>query len=403
MRPGMCKWSRTGLYIQGPKYKETGQILSCKESSSAPSWELLQVAYIAWAVALLFAMNIGASGAAASMGIAYGSGAVSKRVALFLCAAGILLGAVSGGGEVVKTLGSDIVPEHMISVPVAIIILAAATLSLFISNMAAVPLSTSEVTVGAIVGVGIAYKVLFVKSILTIVFYWIAVPIIAFLLAFCVGRLVTAAKKFAVNKSWKRILPFFVIATGLTEAVSAGMNNVANAVGPIVAAGLMSVREGIWIGGLFVACGALLLGSRVLETNGKKITEIRLLEGSAVSGLGGTLVIIASHLGLPVPQTQITTCSILGIGMSKKGLRIFEKKITVRLLKIWLISPCFSLVISYNLVKIFIDFDFYSIILVGSVFIATIGLASFRMPVTRAVLSKKSTKVKLKKQYNAER
>lgn len=61
-----------------------------------------------------------------------------------------------------------------------------------------------------------------------------------------------------------------LLITGFFEAFSAGMNNVANAVGPLVAAHVLTVGEGTLYGGLFVALGALLLGRRVLETNGKK-------------------------------------------------------------------------------------------------------------------------------------
>lgn len=53
------------------------------------------------------------------------------------------------------------------------------------------------------------------------------------------------------------------------------MNNVANAVGPLVGAGIMTVTNGIWLGGAFVALGAMLLGKRVLETNGKKLYVLK--------------------------------------------------------------------------------------------------------------------------------
>ncbi|MDI5789705.1 hypothetical protein PO124_18685 [Bacillus licheniformis] len=42
------------------------------------------------------------------------------------------------------------------------------------------------------------------------------------------------------------------------------------------------------------------------------------MQGSCVSGLGASLVIGASLFGIPVPQTQITTCSIIGIGLSER-------------------------------------------------------------------------------------
>ena len=62
----------------------------------------------------------------------------------------------------------------------------------------------------------------------------------------------------------------------------------------------------------FMVVGAILLGSNVLKTNGKKITQLSLLQGSAISFTGGTLVIIAFVYGLPIPLTQVTTCGILG-------------------------------------------------------------------------------------------
>lgn len=263
--------------------------------------ERKRVTILSCTIAFFFAINIGASGAAASMGIAYGSNAVKTREnALFICAIGVLLGAILGGGEVVKTLGSAIIPEEIISINIALIILTSATISLFIANLLAIPLSTSEVTVGAIVGVGIAYKILFIKSLLLIVMYWLVIPIVAFFIAFYLNKIIKMTeRRFTIIQKgkWPKILVFMAVTTGFIEAFSAGMNNVANAVGPIVAAGVFNLQIGILLGGICVAMGALLLGGRVLETNGKKITELSLLQGSAISGLGGTIVIIASLLG----------------------------------------------------------------------------------------------------------
>ncbi|MEC5425970.1 inorganic phosphate transporter [Virgibacillus sp. C22-A2] len=312
--------------------------------------------------AFFFAVNIGASGAAASMGIAYGSGAIkNKRLALAICAIGVFLGAAIGGGEVVKTLGSEIIPESIVSAQVALIILSSASVSLFIANLSGIPLSTSEVTVGAVVGVGIAFNVLYVETLVTIVMYWIFLPFVAFLLAYVTNKgiaVVTRKYAFLTKGRWPKILAVIVILTGFLEAFSAGMNNVANSVGPLVASGLITVNQGTITGGLFVALGALFLGGKVVETNGKRITNLSLLQGGAVSGIGASLVIAASIFGIPVPHTQVTTCSILGVGASDKGKEIFRKAIIAKLIKTWVFSPIFSLVISYNLVKVFIDLDF---------------------------------------------
>ncbi|MCF2132573.1 inorganic phosphate transporter, partial [Strepomyces sp. STD 3.1] len=94
---------------------------------------------IAIIIALFFAMNIGASGAAATMGVAYGAGAIkTKRKALLICSLFILLGSYFGT-EVVKTIGSGIIPEEIASVKIAVIILLAATSTLFFANLMGIP------------------------------------------------------------------------------------------------------------------------------------------------------------------------------------------------------------------------------------------------------------------------
>ncbi|WP_243386776.1 inorganic phosphate transporter [Bacillus kexueae] len=328
--------------------------------------------WIAVIISCLFAMNIGASGAAASMGVAYGSGAIpSKRIALILCSIGILFGAIIGGGEVIKTIGEGLMNESILSPKIVVIILASATVTLMMANLLGIPLSTSEVTVGAVVGVGVAFQSLYFDSIFFIVSLWVMVPIVAFFLTVFFQKLINqfvTSKKLITSK----YISYVLIMTGFFEAFSAGMNNIANAVGPLVGAGMLTEGDGKWLGGIFVALGVILLGKNVLETNGKRITHLTKLEGINVSATGATLVIIASLFGIPIPMTQITTSSILGIGFVKEKRAVFEKEVVKRLVKIWIVSPLASLIVSYALVQAFVFSNWYSFIMVFIVFIATI-------------------------------
>lgn len=208
---------------------------------------------------------------------------------------------------------------------------------------------------------------------------WMIVPFIAFGLAFIVGKgVIRVEKKYEkeIEGKWKKRLAWLLIGAGCFEAFSAGMNNVANSVGPLVGAGLLSVSSGTFYGGLFVALGAVLFGGRVVETNGKKITDLSMLQGSSVSATGGILVVIASLLGIPVPLTQVTTSGILGIGASKKGFSVWKKSIVHKMLKVWIVSPVLSLVISYSFIKLLIDFDMYTVIILVCVFVSTVGTIS---------------------------
>ncbi|OIJ12536.1 anion permease [Anaerobacillus alkalidiazotrophicus] len=332
---------------------------------------------VAFIIAFFFAMNIGASGTAAAMGPAYGSGAVkTKRTAMLIVAVFAFLGALAGG-EVVKTIGGGIIPSDIVNVEITIIILAAACLTLFIANLLGIPLSTSEVVVGSLVGAGMAFQAVYFDRLIVIVSFWVIVPIVAFVLAIAAGHLIRfLERKFPALKNkgkWHKWLVFLLVISGGFEAYAAGMNNVANAVGPLVGAGLIEVSTAVIVGGLFVSLGAVILGGKVLETNGKKITRLSLLQGSAVSITGGSLVIIASIFGLPVPLTQVTTSAIIGIGTVNNGFKVMQKDIIKKIAMVWVVSPVFSLVICYGLITLFLKADFYTSFVIISVFIATIG------------------------------
>ncbi|MEX1028862.1 MAG: inorganic phosphate transporter [Paenibacillaceae bacterium] len=337
---------------------------------------------IALIIALFFAMNIGASGTAAAMGSAYGGGAVKNKLfAVSLVAIAALAGAVIGGGEVVKTIGNGLI-HTSINVELSVIILASACLTLFYANMVGIPLSTSEVTVGSVVGVGVAYQSVAITKILLIVTIWIALPFVAFVIAFLLAKITPHLDKW-LQKTGKpvlvrRVLIIFLIGAGCYEAFSAGMNNVANAVGPLVAADIIKTTTGIWLGGAFVGLGAILLGGRVLETNGKKITKLSLINGSFVSLTSGTLVIIASVFGIPVPLTQATTMAIFGVGIADHGKKLWDNNIVKKIVKVWITSPLSSLVVSYSLVQLFILNNYYTLIVVIAVFIITISFFGFK-------------------------
>lgn len=318
-------------------------------------------------VAFFFAMNIGASGTAASMGAAYGGGAIKRKwIALLLAAVFVFLGAYLGGGEVVKTISNGIIPSSLLTVELTITIITSACITLFVANLMAIPLSTSEVTVGSVIGVGVAYNQLYIGKTLFIVSVWIILPFLAFLIAYLLGKCIEPIERYLQKKNNKRLtylLTFLLIIAACLEAFSAGMNNVANAVGPLVGANLISSTNAIIWGGLFVAVGVLLLGGGVLETNAKKITKLSLLKSTVVSLTSGTLVVIASLFGIPVPLTQATTMAILGIGTVSDGKAIWKNNIVKKVIKVWIISPIASLVVSYTLVETIIRGNYYTLII----------------------------------------
>lgn len=338
---------------------------------------------LAIAIAAFFAANIGASGTAAAMGAAYGGGAVRKRrTAVWLAGGFAFAGAITCGSMVVATISEGIVPSAFITLEVSIILLISACLSLYYANRLGIPLSTSEVTVGSLVGVGLAFSQLYWQTLLLIVFAWLITPICAYLISYGINRLLAPleTRLAAQSGGWKKGLSLLLAACGCYEAFSAGMNNVANAVGPIIGAGLIPMWVGLLIGAASMAGGAIMLGGRVLETNGKNITELSLMQGSIVSFTGGTLVITASLFGIPVPLTQATTMAIIACGGERIGLSIFRKPIVKRIMFIWVISPLSSLILSYVLIQLFVT---GSLLYAAGLLLLTIVLIMLRVTQAR--------------------
>lgn len=315
---------------------------------------------LAISFACFFAMNIGASGTASSMGAAYGGGAIRSRLkAVVLVGIVAVLGATLGGEEVTKTISERIIPQHIVTEVIAVIIIASATSVLYLSNRMGIPLSTSEVTVGSLVGVGLVFQQLYIWNVLSIVFIWFALPIVAFWLAKCLDLLY---RRFEM-RVWKerkngplyhRMLILFLILFGCYEAFAAGMNNVANAIGPLISSGMLPLNQGVWLGAIFMGFGAVCLGGPVLETNGKRITQLSLCQGSIVSFSSGTLVIVASIFGIPVPLTQATTMSIIGVGSNVKQVPVWRNPVVKRILFVWFASPVLSMMVSYSLVQLIV-------------------------------------------------
>lgn len=321
---------------------------------------------LAIVVAVFFAMNIGASGSAAAMGEPYGGGALRRPLsALLLVAVFVILGAAIGGGPVALTIGSGLIDTSGVGPALVLVILSSACLTLFAANLLAIPLSTSEVTVGAVVGVGIALGGVYVEKLVFVLASWLVLPLVTFTLTMMTRRVIipffevrlAAAKN---KKTVRRAISALLIGAGCYQAFAAGMNNVANAVGPLMSAHLMDLSLALILGGIGMAVGALLLGRRVLETNAKKITRLSLLDATAVSLTGGTFVVLASLAGIPVPLTQITTAGIIGIGHAKREESGLNKEQVVKIIRVWALSPFASLLLALGLTNVVLDTSTWS-------------------------------------------
>ncbi|MCE8427251.1 MAG: anion permease [Candidatus Methanoperedens sp.] len=320
--------------------------------------ELLLI--LAYAVAVFMGLNIGGNNAAASMGAAYGAKVRTKYQAVLLIGVFSLLGAVLGGEEVIKTLGTGILPQGTILLKGAIIAVAAAGLTVFLANMLRIPISTSQAAVGAVVGIGFFYGASNINfgKIGYIVSWWIVTPILAWFLAYILGKyfytdiLIWLADHSDSEESIKRILKVLLTISGCYVAYSAGANNAANAVGPFVGAGMIALSYGAVLGGITIGFGALLMGGRVLDTVGKEITELCIIRATFVEFTSAIIVHVASIMGIPVSLGEIVSAGVIGIGCANSGMHIIKGEVVKKIMIAWVVSPLLAGTLAFILMNL---------------------------------------------------
>ena len=135
-------------------------------------------------------------------------------------------------------------------------------------------------------------------------------------------------------------------------AFAHGANDVANAIGPVAAIFsilktntiIMQISVPPWIlimGGVGIVVGLSTYGFKVIETIGKKITEITPSRGFSAEFATATTVLIFSKLGLPISTTHTMVGSVIGVGFAR-GIATLNLRVIRNIVTSW----CFTIPIA---------------------------------------------------------
>lgn len=313
------------------------------------------------AITVLFAINMGASGIAPSFAATVGAKILKRKDAIILFGIWVIIGAVIAGRNVSLTLGKNLLPQELISFNVALIILGSAMLSLFLANLLKIPQSTSQVTVGSIMGAGVYFNRLYLNTLFFKIFpAWIILPLLSYTLTILTYKVIYPPRHKNLHLYEKILrndkkLKSISLVVGCYVAFAIGTNNVANAVGPLYGAGFTEIALGLLLVSPLFGLGALLLGKGTMETAGTEIVPLGLLSGTLVSFVTASLLIIASILGIPQSLVQLNLCSIFAVAGVKNGHRYtLDQHITRRTLLVWAVTPLLSFVLAYLLLFLFV-------------------------------------------------
>ncbi len=131
-------------------------------------------------------------------------------------------------------------------------------------------------------------------------------------------------------------------------AFAHGANDVANAIGPVAAA-LEIVRKGglsmtshvpAWLlamGGVGIVVGLATWGWRVMETIGRKITELTPTRGFSAEFGAAITILVASKFGLPISTTHCIVGAVLGVGLAR-GISALNIRVLRDIVLSWIIT-----------------------------------------------------------------
>ncbi len=185
----------------------------------------------------------------------------------------------------------------------------------------------------------------------------------SFLVAVCFGLCTAALGWYFVHNikedkeanrdfnfaSVEKVFTPMMLFTACSMAFAHGSNDVANGIGPMAAV-ISIVGSGgevaqksalpLWIlllGGGGIVLGLITLGYKVMQTIGKKITELTPSRGFCAELAAAMTVVIASRTGMPISTTHVLVGAVLGVGLAR-GVGALDLRVVLNIVISWLIT-----------------------------------------------------------------
>jgi len=324
---------------------------------------------------LFLGWSLGANDAANVWGTAVGTGMVKFRRAAIVCSIFVIAGAVISGSGASHTLGKLGAISEMAG---AFTVALAAALSVFWMTKAALPVSTTQAIVGAIVGWSLYSSTAIDMGALTkILGTWVFSPVLSAIFAFGLYHLTA----FVLRRSrmhlirldgWTRSL---LIAAGAFGSYSLGANNIGNVMGVFIESTgniftdirlgglgtLSGVQQLFLLGGVAISVGVFTYSKRVMLTVGSGIYKLSPVAAFVVILSSSIVLFLFASQGLkdflvsrnlpsfplvPVSSSQSIVGGVIGVGLARGG-RNLNLKVLGRIGLGWIATPVISAALAF--------------------------------------------------------
>jgi PiT family inorganic phosphate transporter len=285
-------------------------------------------------LALFFDFTNGFHDTANAMATPIATGALKPKTAVAIAAILNLVGAFLST-EVARTISGGLIREGDGGVQITPVMIFAGLIGAILWNMftwlLGLPSSSSHALFGGLIGaaiVGAGFGSIDVSVLLSkIVFPALLAPLVAGLAAFLATRIVYSITKKRQRSGFKRGQIF----TSSLVSLAHGTNDAQKTMGVITltliaggfqAAGSRPVFWVIAVCALAIALGTYTGGWRIIRTMGTGLTEIEPGQGFAAEASTAATILASSHLGFALSTTQVSSGSVIGTGLGRKGASV---------------------------------------------------------------------------------
>jgi len=316
-------------------------------------WQVLSGVFLGW--------SLGSNDASNVFGTAVASRMVHFWTAALLCSFFVILGAMLEGEAGMHTYSELLGNQGNANQAFVIGLSAAITVTLM--SYLALPVSTSQAVVGAMVLVGLMNSTLDTSSLGKVVLCWIGTPIgaagITVVLYFVLGK---AMNRLDLNMfKYDRYLRWGLVICGSYGAYALGANNVANVTGAFVSVdaegkaldGMLDVRTACAVGSVAIALGVVTYSRKVMMTVGRDLVQLDAFTALVAILAEAITVHIYAIIGVPVSTSQAIVGAVLGIGLVK-GVRTIQMKTLAKILFGWVGTPAISAAIAWLCYQLFL-------------------------------------------------
>lgn len=300
--------------------------------------------------ALAFAWSIGAHYTGACMGMAYASGAVSRREALVGMAILTAVGASVASGKVVGNIGLNLVGASELSAVSAAVIVAAAFALTSAYNYLKIPTSTIQIFVFCLIGVALGAGIpVHWANVTGLVEIWVIAPLAALALGYLLTRGLSDRGPSEPASSpvsrWASPAATLLVVMALAASFAMGANDVANATAVFVSTGLTNILLAGVVGGLALAIGVITWGGRLLSTVASDIVRLDRRMAVAAQAAQATVILVSVVLaGAFTSMNQALVGGMAGAGLAR-GQRTIRWPVLRGILVGWAVGPASGLLV----------------------------------------------------------